>query len=49
MNNKKKNNKTSIQVDNTVHSKVKQYCSDNGLILSTFVEKAIIEKIENGK
>lgn len=38
-----------IVIDKTLHEEIKKYCHENGLILKSFVEKLIKEKLnQNG-
>ena len=39
-------NKKHIPINDSVHSVLKKYCTEKGIILKAFVEKLIIEKLE---
>lgn len=34
-----------IQVDKDIHDALKRHCNDNGLVLKFFVEKLILDKL----
>ena len=39
--------KKHIPIDDNVHATLKKYCKENGIVLKTFVEKLILEKLKS--